>query len=249
MTHAEARVDAFTDSEFRIGKVLSKSLSVFFQNFVTFTLIAAVVALPVVLFGTMEPGAQPTSADFAKIFGGVAMMFFLSPLATAIILHAAFQHMRGRPVRLTESVSGGLWRFLPLLGVMFLFGLGVSLGLLLLIVPGLILMAIWYVAVPACVVEKTGPIQSLRRSRELTKGYRWKIFALVIIVYIVGIIGNNVVVLLATALAGTTGQIGAMIVWQGVAGGFGSVLIAVAYYYLRVAKEGVDVEQIASVFD
>jgi hypothetical protein len=249
MTHAEARVDAFTDSEFRIGKVLSKSMSVFFQNFVTFTLIAGVVALPTVAFSVMEPGAQPTPEDIYKVFGAIALMFFLSPLATAIILHAAFQHMRGRPVSLTESISGGLWRFLPLLGVMFLFGLGVSLGLLLLIVPGLILMSMWYVSVPACVVEKTGPIRSLGRSRELTKGYRWKIFALVIIVYIVSIIGNNLVVLLATTLGGMAGQIGAMIIWQGVAGGFGSVLIAVAYYYLRVAKEGVDVEQIASVFD
>lgn len=249
MTHAEARVDAFTESEFRIGKVLSKSLSVFFQNFVTFTIIAAVVALPTVAFTAMEPGAQPTPEDVYKIFAAIALMFFLSPLATAIILYAAFQHMRGRSAGLMESVSGGLRRFLPLLGVMFLFGLGVSLGLVLLIVPGLILLAMWYVAVPACVVEKTGPIRSLGRSRELTKGYRWKIFALVVVVYIVSIVGNNVLVLLATALGGMAGQIGAMIIWQGIAGGFGSVLIAVAYYYLRVAKEGVDVEQIASVFD
>lgn len=249
MTHAEARVDAFTESEFRIGKVFSKSFSVFSQNFVTFTIIAGVVALPTLGFGLIQPGTEPRAEDFVKIFGAIAVMFFLSPLATAIILHAAFQHMRGRPVRLGESISGGLRRFLPLLGVMILFTLGVTLGLVLLLVPGIILMVMWYVAVPACVVEHTGPVRSLARSRELTKGYRWKIFALIVIVYLVTIIGNNLLEAVAMAFGGVAGYIGATIIWQGVAGGFGAVLVAVAYYYLRVAKEGVDVDQIASVFD
>jgi hypothetical protein len=249
MTHAEARVDAFSDSEFRIGKVFSKSLSIFFQNFFTFTIIAAVVALPMLLFAQTQPAAEPSLEDVAMIFAGVGVMLFLSPLATAIILHAAFQHMRGRPVQLMESVSGGLRRFIPLLGVMILYTLGMSLGLLLLLIPGLILMVMWYVSVPACVVEGTGPVRSLGRSRELTKGYRWKIFALVIIVALFNVIGGNVVTLLATSLGGLWGYFGATIIWQGIAGALGSVLIAVAYYYLRVAKEGVDVDQIASVFD
>jgi hypothetical protein len=62
-------------------------------------------------------------------------------------------------------------------------------------------------------------------------------------------IGNKALVVLAMSLGGVSGYIGATIIWQGVAGGFGAVLVAVAYYYLRVAKEGVDVDQIASVFD
>lgn len=148
-----------------------------------------------------------------------------------------------------ESVAGGLRRFFPLLGVMILFTLGMTLGLILLVIPGIILMVMWYFAVPACVVESTGPIRSLGRSRELTKGYRWKIFALVIIVAIVNIIGGQVLTVVATGLGGIWGYFAASIVWQGIAGGFGAVLIAVAYYYLRVAKEGVDVDQIASVFD
>src|SRR5215475_5262435 len=33
----------------------------------------------------------------------------------------------------------------------------------------------WFVAVPACVEERLGPWTSLRRSRDLTKGHRWKL--------------------------------------------------------------------------
>ena len=132
---------------------------------------------------------------------------------------------------------------------MFLSTLGMMLGMLLLIVPGLILMTMWYVAVPACVVEGTGPVRSLGRSRELTAGYRWKMFGLILLVIVISVIGSMVVTLPAVFLAGIWGQLAVQLVWAGLSGGFGSVLIAVAYYYLRVAKEGVDVDQIASVFD
>jgi hypothetical protein len=133
--------------------------------------------------------------------------------------------------------------------VMILFTLGATLGFLLLIVPGVILMVMWYVAVPACVLEKTGPVRSLGRSRELTKGYRWKVFGLILLVYVLSILGNAFGALLANTAAGMWGAAIAQLIWQGIAAGFGSVLIAVVYYYLRVAKEGVDVDQIAAVFD
>jgi hypothetical protein len=250
MAYADTKIDAFSETDFRIGKVVSKSLDVFFKNIITFTLIAGVVALPYIGLAALDqPGQTPTGSDVVSGVIAFVLILFLSPVATAVILHASFQHMRGRPVRLAESVSGGLSRILPLLGVMFLMTLGIALGMLLLLVPGVILMTMWYVAVPVSVIEKTGPVRSLGRSRELTKGFRWKIFALVMLAYIVSIIGNTVFVLLAAAVAGTVGGLVMQLLWQGIAGGFGSVLVAVAYYYLRVAKEGIDVDQIAAVFD
>jgi hypothetical protein len=206
------------------------------------------VAVPSLALGLSQAAGAPESQAIIGIVSFIVIMF-LSPLAVAINLHAAFQSMRGRPVSLGESVAGGLSRFLPLVGVMILFTLGATLGFLLLIVPGVILMVMWYVAVPACVLEKTGPVRSLGRSRELTKGYRWKVFGLILLVYVLSILGNAFGALLANTAAGMWGAAIAQLIWQGIAAGFGSVLIAVVYYYLRVAKEGVDVDQIAAVFD
>ena len=39
------------------------------------------------------------------------------------------------------------------------------------------------------------------------------------------------------------------LIWTAIGAAFSSVVIAVAYHDLRVAKEGVDIEQIAAVFD
>jgi hypothetical protein len=248
MAYAQTTADGFSGADFRIGQVISKSFQVFFHDIGTYSLIAGAAAAPSLALAFIEPTGAPQDQAILALAYFVLIIFF-SPLATAINLHAAFQSMRGRPVRLGESVAGGLSRFLPLLGVMVLFTLGVALGLLLLIVPGIILIIMWYVAVPACVVERTGPVRSFGRSRELTKGYRWKIFGLALLVYLVSAIGSMLTGGLANALAGPWGQIVTQVVWQGLSGGFGSVMIAVVYYYLRVAKEGVDVDQIASVFD
>ena len=53
---------------------------------------------------------------------------------------------------------------------MLVMTLGILVGLMLLIVPGLILMVMWYVAVPVCVVERAGPIGSLGRSQRAHQG-------------------------------------------------------------------------------
>ena len=39
------------------------------------------------------------------------------------------------------------------------------------------------------------------------------------------------------------------LVWDALTGAFNAVMVVVTYHDLRVAKEGVDTDQIASVFD
>jgi hypothetical protein len=119
-------------------------------------------------------------------------------------------------------------------------------GLALLVVPGIILMVMWYVAVPVCVVENAGPEQSLRRSAALTKGLRWKVFGIFLVFYVGATAGDQV---LDWTGPSSVSMMAALVVWQGLTGAFGSVLTTVTYYYLRVAKEGVDIDQIAAVFD
>jgi hypothetical protein len=171
----------------------------------------------------------------------------VSQFGDAIILHAAFQDMRRRPVRLVESVNVVLSRFLPLIGIALVQGFLILLGMVLLIIPGLILSTMWLVGVPACVVERRGPWESLRRSRELTKGYRWKVFALALLLPVVSVVASpieSVLTALAGPIAGLTGQL----IWTGIAAAFSAIVISVTYYDLRVIKEGVDIERIAAVF-
>lgn len=248
MTDIAAGAGATSLREFRIGQVLSKAINIYGRHIVIFTLIAGVIWLPVVLAGFY---LQTTPANVRQIAPLVVVIIalFLQPLSTAIILYGAFQDMRGYGVSLSECIARGLSRFPSLLALMFVITLGILVGLVLLIVPGLILVIMWYVAVPVCVVERTGPISSLGRSQELTKGHRWKLFGLYLLVVILGVIGQRVFSGLGNALAGVPGSLVTQTVWQGFAQAFGSVMVVVAYHDLRAAKEGIDIERIASVFD
>lgn len=249
MNYAPRQADGFLETDFRIGKVISKSIEVFLSNIVAFTLIASIMLLPSIPAYLMEEQAEATWTEGVILLVGVVLLFALWPLTSAVILYATFRHMRGRPVRLPEAIASVLSRSSALLGIMFLGTLGTMIGLILLIVPGVFLMVIWYVAGAACIAEKLGVRQSLRRSRELTKGFRWRIFALVLLIIAATVIGGGLALAAQEAGMSVWAQMALDFVWQGLSGGFTSVLVAVSYYYLRVAKEGVDVEQIAAVFD
>ena len=106
----------------------------------------------------------------------------------------------------------------------------------------------WFVAIPACVVEQTGPWKSLNRSAALTKGNRWKVFGMMVLLTIISAIGGALVGAFAAAAGATLGGLLALI-WIALVAPFSAILVVVTYHDLRVAKEGVDTDQIAAVFE
>src|ERR1043166_5360135 len=58
----------------------------------------------------------------------------------------------------------------------------VALGLILLIIPGILWSLSYALVVPAVLVENQMPAPSLKRSSELVKGYRGKVFSVVAVV-------------------------------------------------------------------
>ena len=71
---------------------------------------------------------------------------------------------------------------LPLIGVSILAGLGIAIGFVLFIIPGLILLVIWSVVAPVMVLERPGVFATFGRSRELVRGNGWAVFRVILIV-------------------------------------------------------------------
>ena len=110
--------------------------------------------------------------------------------------------------RLLSAAAPVIWNLI-VLGL--IEGIGILVGLVLLVVPGLILLTIWSVAAPAVVLERARPIRALRRSRELVRGNGWPVFG-VIAVFVFGVlIGASLIDSLAAA-AGTGAGIVARVV-------------------------------------
>ncbi len=240
-----------SSGEFSIGTLISSTFSVLNGAFGKFIALAAIPLIPNLV--TIVIGGGTTPADSGRlIITGIASIVsaILAFMIQGAIVFGATNEMRGRPFSIGDALSKGLARFLPLLGVAIVCGVAIVIGFALLIVPGLILLCIWYAAGAVCVVEQRGVFASMSRSAELSKGYRWKILGLLLIV---GIADLAVVegVIARSAVRSVEALVGSLVVLiiQLYATAFGSVLVALVYYCLRSIKEGIDIDRIADVFD
>jgi hypothetical protein len=240
-------VGRFSDGDFRIGQALGRAWSVLSRNFPIFFLVTAVAAMPEAATGTIgDPFFQVLRLAGLKVEGlGPLLGHVLGLLSQAVVLYGAFQAMRGKQVRLGESMRVGLRRFFPVIGLAISTTLLGFLGFLVFVVPGLICFTMWFVATAACVVERRGVFSSLARSARLIQGHGWKIFGLLLLLYLFNAIVDSPI---DQALSGVPAFVG-HVVWNGAWNAFYAILAVVTYHDLRVAKEGVDIEQIAAVFE
>jgi len=242
----------FAESDFRVGRVINRSISVLLRNWLPFFIVAVIAYVPLILIERAQLMAQ-TEQNLGLILtlSGVSfvLLILFSMLSQAVILQAAFQDMRRQPVYLMESLKIGLRRFFPVIVLALIMGFLLMIGFILLIFPGFMLYTMWFVGLPVCVVERLGPWSSLKRSAELTKGERWKIFGLLILLMIGGAIVSGMIQLTLVPLGGAVIALIGKLIVNGFCAAFSSVIVAVTYHDLRVAKEGIDIEQIASVFD
>lgn len=241
------------EGELSIGHIFSSAWAIFSANLPIFLAIGLVVALPNLITIMLAPDettpiGTPGPGTVGLGFIGALLAVVFTLVSQAVILYVAFQYLRGQPVALGDAVQKGFARLLPILGLVILFSLGVMVGLILLVIPGIMLMVAWSVAVAACVVEGTGPVASLGRSAALTKGHRWKIFGIFLLIWLASIIVGALIGLTAFGL-GKWATMLANFFWTACWTAYFNSVLVMIYHDLRVAKEGTDVNQIAAVFD
>src|SRR5690349_13475403 len=132
--------------------------------------------------GTLLPVAFGLFLVVAIVNGLLATSFLLGLIGLAVSIVAGTLY-QGMVVGLVSDVQDGRRDFsagelieatwpvvLPLIGAGILAGIGIAIGFLLLLVPGLFLLTIWAVIAPVIVVERSGAIDAFGRSRQLVKG-------------------------------------------------------------------------------
>lgn len=138
-----------------------------------------------------------------------APVVFLSVIGTALVQGAlveavAAEHQSRAQARILDLYRDAWNRIGRLLGVSLLTGLGVGIGVLLLVVPGLILFTRWSLAVPVVMLEGLKPRAAMRRSRELVAGHGWAVFRILLNVTIMVGLGSLAIELLLVRLFGST---------------------------------------------
>jgi hypothetical protein len=241
-----------TQWTFSQEELLRDTLTSFLANIVPFSIVAILVMIPEVALSRYIQEQLRTSGFSPLWWLGAAVVGSLLtvPLATGAFTYGVFQEMRGLPPSVLDCLVTGVRSLLRVLLVSIFQGIAIVAGLLLCFMPGLFLMLMLYVAVPAAVEERLGPIGALRRSAEITRGYRLHIFyvlsKLAIFQFASSFAANFVLLLLSAETwmrQAVTFLVGALCL------GLGATATAVAYYRLRMVKEGVKATEMVSVFD
>lgn len=244
---------------FSIGGVVSRTAQVLGKHFALFLGLGVLAVIPNIIFANAMSATHSAGAQLGASHGFFILVTSLLSVALAFLLQAALAYATVRvlseqPLGFNDALMTAVRAFFPLLGASIIFGLALVIAFMLLVVPGLMLMTAWAVAVPALVVERVGVFDSFKRSRLLTKGHRWSIFGLLLVYYLAVIILQLAMRPIFGLSLGVTANLPiAYIVVNGFIQAVFAIVsatgIACLYFELRSAKEGIGPQQLASVFD
>lgn len=195
-----------------------------------------------------ENDVEGVPPDGGILFLIAISSFLLQGLANAALVHATGQVLQGTPPGFVSSVTAAFRRLLPVIGVTLLHALILLGAAFAVVLPGLVsgaealtgllsiaaaglilfLYLVFFVAIPACMVEGTGPVASLNRSVMLTRGQRGPLLG------VIATIAVAFLAALAVAEGASTvlGTVATTILRYGViaaAGAFSGALSAIVY--------------------
>ena len=203
------------------------------------------------IYVDQAPVLMPTAAVVFVLTGVLAAVLIAASAALAlvglIISLAATWVFTGMVVELVADVQDGrrdssrgelLRAVAPVVGQLILVavaaGVGIAVGLLALIVPGLILFTVWSVAAPVVVLERPPGLRALRRSRELVRGSAWQVFAVILVLDIAVVLGASALQIAAES-AGSGVGIVVRVVTGVLTAPLSALAAAVLYFELRRA--------------
>ncbi|HLM85297.1 MAG TPA: YciC family protein [Solirubrobacteraceae bacterium] len=168
-----------------VGGVVRRVLEIYVDQASVLMPAAAVVFVFTGILSTLLVLASPGLLFVALLISLVATTLF-----TGMVVELVADVQDGR----RDSSPGQLLRAAtPVIGQLILVGIvagiGIVIGFILIIVPGLILITIWSLAAPVVVLEHPGVFAALQRSRELVRGNGWQVFGVILLLYImVGVV-------------------------------------------------------------
>jgi hypothetical protein len=250
--------------EVSIGRVFSRGFG-------------AIGAHPVATFGLGFVGALPgliLSVGFAKLlpqmsvarllamaFGVASLSMAFTAIVEGALVFTILAHSEGRRADIVDTLPPAMSRLVPLMLLGLLIGAGYMLGLFVLIIPGVMLYVIWWVAAPAFVVERLGVIAALGRSVELTSGARWHVFGVQLVLgiasWVVGLMLRGAGIASAGGLAtgGALSPNGGSLIGLALFAGMQAIGLTIyaamhasMYLELREWKEGPATDALAEIF-
>jgi hypothetical protein len=177
-----------------VGGLYRDSLRVFLRHAWLFILLSAAVVIPVEVavegigleMLTSSYDESPPLVESAV--PTVVSFLVMTPIITAICIYALHSIAEGVRPSPGQVFVAGFEAFTPLFGAVVLAALGIALGFLALVVPGVYLAVRWYFVPQTVVLERAQGAEALRRSASIVKGIWWRTFGLIVLVNVLGLL-------------------------------------------------------------
>jgi hypothetical protein len=158
------------------------------------------IAFAVYIVAAIVAAVLGLAGAFGEILGIVVTTFAAFLLQAALVKAVQDEREGRRDMTIGSTVNAAM----PYLGnvaiASILAGIAITIGLILIIVPGLYLITIWAVIIPVIVIERSGALDAFGRSQQLVRGHGWHVFGTLVVVYIIQYVVGIVLSLIFSAL-------------------------------------------------
>jgi hypothetical protein len=242
-------------AEQSVGSLLRNTVALYRSNFRALALAYALPTFPVLLLQQVAQANQNTGLFVATALVGTVVSFFAVGALTVIISDICLGNVPRVSRAYARILKGGLWW--RLLWTSILQMILWTVGLVLLLIPGIILMIRMVVCSTVVILEGDSGVKAIKRSMSLTKGHFWRLFAVLAVLglltfalFFIAMLPIGIgLALLASSLGESELQmvIGILLapLMQGVLYPMVFIAFVLLYYDLRVRKESYDVEALA----
>ena len=226
-----------------VSEVLGEAFDLYRRFFWRFVATAAVVFVALDLASAFADRASGSSVGSEPLWTLIALV--LSVVGAFWLQGALIEAVRDvRDGRIDTTIGELYERTRPRLPALIAAGIvaaiGIALGLVLLIIPGLYLLTRWALIPAVIVIQKLGAGDAFNRSWQLTRGYGWSVFGSLLVAFLLYAIAQGI---LQAAFAPLPNFLA---IWIGgiVAHGVTTPFIAAvgAVMYFRLARLSTDME-------
>jgi len=244
------------------SELLDRTFHLYRNNFLVF---AGIMAIPQLVVLALQLGTAGliwehsvagigAAALLATIIAGLAGYLAAEISHAATIMAVSNLHL-DRPATIGSAFSSARSSMFRVIVMSIMILIAVSIALIFLVIPGIYLALAWSLAIPVTVLEG-GWLKSISRSKTLTKGSRWRIlliylliillsfvvsmmlqFALLLSIRLFGVHDGTTLLAMTRAMQSVGGFLSTSLV-----GPLATIALTLVYYDLRVRKEGFDLQ-------
>jgi hypothetical protein len=231
-----------------VGALLGDALRYYRRHPGTFLAIGATVVVPVYLI-VLGLGLEQLFSGYDEsppvghaVIEFVTTYLIVTPLIVAMSTYALVSAEEGRLSGPGGPIVAGLESFTLIFVAVFIAAVGITLGLITILI-GIYLLIRWYFVVQAVVVDRRRPAAALTRSAELVQGSWWRTLGVVLLAAIATVVPAALVAIPFEAAANGADSsalaLAGNVLATTLVAPYSAIVATLLYFDLRSRKEGV----------